>query len=83
MDTGKHQVSAILGREAFDAAADPSKFPEQLKWVKPWQAKRVMQGSVYSAGWRTGRVRWCSWRFRRKRPGRRSAAGSDGQSAGG
>src|SRR6185312_13142795 len=40
---GQHQVSAILGREAFDAAADPTKFPEQLKWVKPWQAKRVMQ----------------------------------------
>ncbi len=40
---GQHQVSAILGREAFDAAADPAKFPEQLKWVKPWQAKRVMQ----------------------------------------
>src|ERR1700679_4235173 len=40
---GQHQVSAILGREAFDAAADPARFPEQLKWVKPWQAKRVMQ----------------------------------------
>ena len=40
---GQHQVSAILGREAFEAAADPAKFPEQLKWVKPWQAKRVMQ----------------------------------------
>ena len=40
---GQHQVSAILGREAFDAAADPKRFPEQLKWVKPWQAKRVMQ----------------------------------------
>lgn len=40
---GQHQVSAILGREAFDAAADPAKFPEQLKWVKPWQAKRVMR----------------------------------------
>src|SRR5580698_8668349 len=40
---GQHQVSAILGKEAFTAAADPSKFPEQLKWVKTWQAKRVMQ----------------------------------------
>jgi LmbE family N-acetylglucosaminyl deacetylase len=40
---GQHQVSAILGREAFDAAADPTKFPEQLKWVKPWKARRVMQ----------------------------------------
>jgi LmbE family N-acetylglucosaminyl deacetylase len=39
---GQHQASAILGREAYSAAADPSKFPEQLKWVKPWQAKRLM-----------------------------------------
>ena len=47
---GQHQVSAILGREAFDAAADPSKFPEQLKWVKPWQAKRVMQARFTPPG---------------------------------
>jgi len=39
---GQHQASAILGREAFTAAADPNKFPEQLKWVEPWQAKRLM-----------------------------------------
>jgi LmbE family N-acetylglucosaminyl deacetylase len=39
---GHHQASAILGREAFSAAADPSKYPEQLQWVQPWQAKRLM-----------------------------------------
>ena len=39
---GQHQASAILGREAFSAASDPNRFPEQLKWVKPWQAKRLM-----------------------------------------
>ncbi len=39
---GQHQASAILGREAFSAAADPSRFPEQLKEVEPWQAKRLM-----------------------------------------
>jgi LmbE family N-acetylglucosaminyl deacetylase len=39
---GHHQSSAILGKEAFAAAADPQRFPEQLKWVKPWQAKRVL-----------------------------------------
>lgn len=38
---GNHQASAILGKEAFRAAADPSRFPDQLKWVKPWQAKRL------------------------------------------
>jgi LmbE family N-acetylglucosaminyl deacetylase len=39
---GQHQASAILGKEAFSAAADPSKYPEQLQWVQPWQAKRLM-----------------------------------------
>src|SRR5439155_19659205 len=27
---------------AFAAAADPKRFPEQLRWVKPWQARRLM-----------------------------------------
>ncbi len=38
---GHHQSSAILGKEAFSAAADPKRFPEQLRWVKPWQARRL------------------------------------------
>lgn len=38
---GQHQTSAILGKEAFAMAVDPSKFPEQLKYVEPWQAKRM------------------------------------------
>src|SRR5689334_11982583 len=38
---GQHQVSAMLGKEAFSAAADPKRFPEQLRYVQPWQAKRV------------------------------------------
>lgn len=39
---GQHQTSAILGKEAFTAAADAGRFPEQLKWVKPWQARRLL-----------------------------------------
>jgi LmbE family N-acetylglucosaminyl deacetylase len=39
---GQHQTSAILGKEAFNAAADPARFPDQLKWVQPWQAKRLL-----------------------------------------
>ena len=39
---GQHTASAILANEAFAAAADPTRFPEQLKFVKPWQVKRVM-----------------------------------------
>ncbi|MCU0227149.1 MAG: PIG-L family deacetylase [Bryobacterales bacterium] len=38
---GHHQSSALLSKEAFHAAADPKRFPEQLQWVQPWQAKRL------------------------------------------
>lgn len=40
---GQHQVSAMVGKEAFAAAADPKRFPEQLQWVQPWQAKRIVR----------------------------------------
>ncbi|MDP4264911.1 MAG: PIG-L family deacetylase [Bacteroidota bacterium] len=39
---GHHTASAILANEAFTAAADPSRFPEQLKYVQPWQARRIL-----------------------------------------
>jgi LmbE family N-acetylglucosaminyl deacetylase len=39
---GNHTASAILAQEAFTAAADPNRFPEQLKYVQTWQAKRLM-----------------------------------------
>lgn len=39
---GHHTASAILANEAFSAAADPKRFPEQLKFVQPWQAERIL-----------------------------------------
>jgi LmbE family N-acetylglucosaminyl deacetylase len=42
---GHHSGSAVLAEEAFKAAADPKRFPEQLKYVKPWQAKRIVWNS--------------------------------------
>jgi LmbE family N-acetylglucosaminyl deacetylase len=39
---GHHQTSALIAREAFAAAADPARFPEQLALVQPWQTKRMM-----------------------------------------
>lgn len=40
---GHHAASAIIAREAFEAAANPKKFPEQLKQgVSVWQAKRIL-----------------------------------------
>ncbi|HKC62673.1 MAG TPA: PIG-L family deacetylase, partial [Pyrinomonadaceae bacterium] len=39
---GHHQATGRLVLEAFDAAADPQRFPEQLKnGVTPWQVKRL------------------------------------------
>src|SRR3954454_10400066 len=39
---GHHTASAILAQEAFSAAADANRFPEQLAFVKPWQATRLV-----------------------------------------
>lgn len=38
---GHHQATGRLVIEAFDAAADPKRFPEQLGQVKPWQVQRL------------------------------------------
>ena len=38
---GHHTASALLAEEAFKAAGDPSRFPEQLQYVSPWQPKRI------------------------------------------
>ena len=39
---GHHIASAMLTKEAFRLAADPQAFPDQLRFVDPWQAKRVL-----------------------------------------
>ncbi len=40
---GHHSASAVLAIEAYKAAADPNRFPEQLvNGIKPWQAKRLL-----------------------------------------
>lgn len=38
---GHHTSSAQLSVEVFDMAGDPSVFPEQLKYVEPWQPTRL------------------------------------------
>ena len=47
---GHHTASAILANEAYAAAADPNRFPEQLKYVKPWQVKRVLWNTFNFGG---------------------------------
>ena len=39
---GHHTASAVLAVEAFSLAADPAAFPEQLRAVAPWQARRIV-----------------------------------------
>src|SRR5437660_194244 len=39
---GHHTASAILALEAFVAAGDPNRFPEQLAFVKPWRPTRLV-----------------------------------------
>jgi LmbE family N-acetylglucosaminyl deacetylase len=46
---GHHQAAGILTREAFHAACDPQKFPDQIKQgLHPWQAKKLY---TRSRGW--------------------------------
>ncbi|HEY6768645.1 MAG TPA: PIG-L family deacetylase [Candidatus Sulfotelmatobacter sp.] len=48
---GNHQASAILTKEAFRAAADPKRFPEQIaEGLPPWQAKKLYMGNVCGFG---------------------------------
>src|SRR6267378_2890112 len=48
---GHHQASAILTKEAFRAAADPKRFPEQIaQGLLPWQAKKLYVGNVCGFG---------------------------------
>jgi LmbE family N-acetylglucosaminyl deacetylase len=42
-----HQASALLAKEAFRAAADPARFPEQVRrGLLPWQARKIYQGGA-------------------------------------
>lgn len=52
---GHHTASAILAGEAFDAAADSTKFIDQLAFIKPWQAKRLLWNTFNFGGNNTTR----------------------------
>ncbi len=52
---GHHTASGILANEAFTAAADPARFPEQLKYVSVWQAKRILWNTFNFGGTNTTR----------------------------
>lgn len=44
---GHHTASALLAHEAFDAAADPKRFPEQLTHARPWQPARLFENKSH------------------------------------
>ena len=50
---GQHAASAIIAREAFIAAADPKRFPEQLKYVEIWSAQRIVWNTFNFGGLNT------------------------------
>ena len=53
---GHHTASAMLAAEAFDAAADATRFPEQLtNGVTVWQAKRLLWNTFNFGGTNTQR----------------------------
>ncbi|HYR77660.1 MAG TPA: PIG-L family deacetylase [Pyrinomonadaceae bacterium] len=54
-DHGHHQATARLTLEAFEAAADPKRFPEQLKdGVTVWQVQRLFVRAPRSTAQSTG-----------------------------
>jgi LmbE family N-acetylglucosaminyl deacetylase len=47
---GQHQASAILGKEAFEAAGDAAKFPDQLKFVQVWKPAKLVFAGGFGGG---------------------------------
>ena len=44
---GHHQMAGVISRLAFDAAADPKRFPEQLaRGLQPWQVKKLYMNNI-------------------------------------
>jgi len=52
---GHHTASAILAQEAFEAAADPQRFKEQLVFTSPWKATRLLWNTFNFGGNNTTR----------------------------
>lgn len=52
---GHHTASGILANEAYEAAADPTRFPEQLQYVSVWQARRLLWNTFNFGGTNTTR----------------------------
>ncbi len=53
---GHHQYAARMAVEAFYAAADPTKFPEQIskEGLQPWKAKKIVYRGATGSGSNAG-----------------------------
>ncbi len=47
---GHHTASALIAVEAFKVAADPTRFPEQLKYTEVWQSQRIFWNTFNFGG---------------------------------
>ena len=44
---GHHQAAGLIAQQAFDAAADPHRFPEQFaEGLRPWRAKKLYMNNI-------------------------------------
>ena len=44
---GNHQTAGLMAQEAFRAAGDPKRYPEQIaEGLRPWQPAKVYIGGV-------------------------------------
>jgi LmbE family N-acetylglucosaminyl deacetylase len=50
---GNHQTAGLLTQHAFEAAADPKMFPDQIQaGLRPWRARKLFIGGMREAeGW--------------------------------
>ncbi len=50
-----HEATTILAREAYKAAADPTRYPEQIReGLRPWQARKLYFSAFGGGGGRSG-----------------------------
>lgn len=48
---GNHQTAGVVSQEAFEAAGDPDRFPEQIReeGLRPWQPLKMYRGGFRAA----------------------------------
>ena len=56
---GHHQLAGVIARQAYEAAADPARFPEQIEeGLRPWRAKKLYGGNILPGRREEDRSAW-------------------------